>query len=263
MLESILNEMRAQPDVQPFMFPVNAKSVPDYYNIVARPMDLQTMRENLRQKKYHTREDFLCDVNQIVENSTLYNGEHNRSFRLPLVLMNEIVCFAAGAKSQLTVAAKNMLQVCVNRLAEKEEKLMKLEKMINPLLDDDDQVALSFILTNIVNKLKVMSESWPFMKPVNKKAVKDYYEVVKHPMDLETISNNVKGKTESRYHERLCVSKICTWRYKLKKIEGEMKFKLVCFIPSISPNSTSDIPLRLFSTNLERIRSWTYENSRN
>lgn len=73
-LESILNEMRVLPDVQPFLFPVSAKGVPDYYNIVTRPMDLQTMRENLRQKKYHTREDFLADVNQIVENSTLYNG---------------------------------------------------------------------------------------------------------------------------------------------------------------------------------------------
>lgn len=37
-------------------------------------MDLQTIRENLRQKKYQSREEFLADVNQIVENSTLYNG---------------------------------------------------------------------------------------------------------------------------------------------------------------------------------------------
>lgn len=46
----------------------------DYYRIVHRPMDLQTIRENLRQKKYQSREEFLADVNQIVENSTMYNG---------------------------------------------------------------------------------------------------------------------------------------------------------------------------------------------
>jgi len=40
-------------------------------------MDLQSIRENLRQKKYQSREDFLSDVNQIVENSTLYNGKTN------------------------------------------------------------------------------------------------------------------------------------------------------------------------------------------
>lgn len=46
----------------------------DYYRIVQRPMDLQTIRENLRQKKYQSREEFLADVNQIVENSNIYNG---------------------------------------------------------------------------------------------------------------------------------------------------------------------------------------------
>lgn len=30
---------------QPFLFPVNQKEVPDYYKIIKRPMDLQTMRE--------------------------------------------------------------------------------------------------------------------------------------------------------------------------------------------------------------------------
>lgn len=66
-----------------------------------------------------------------------------------------------------------MLSLCVDRLDEKEDKLMRLEKAINPLLDDNDQVALTFILDNVVNnKLKTMQESWPFLKPVNKKNVK-------------------------------------------------------------------------------------------
>lgn len=38
-------------------------------------MDLQTIRENLRQKKYQSREEFLADINQIVENSSVYNGK--------------------------------------------------------------------------------------------------------------------------------------------------------------------------------------------
>lgn len=38
-------------------------------------MDLQTIRDGLHLKKYQNREEFLSDVNQIVENSTLYNGK--------------------------------------------------------------------------------------------------------------------------------------------------------------------------------------------
>ena len=179
MLEEILNEMRELPDVQPFLFPVSSKTVPDYYRIILRPMDLQTIREALRQKRYQSREDFLSDVNLIVENSTLYNGE----------------------KSILTTAAKRMLDVCIERLGQKEERFMRLEKAINPLLDDDDQVAFSYVLDSVINgKLKPLPEAWPFLKPVNKKFVKDYYSIVKNPMDLETVAKKVKAH---KYHNRL------------------------------------------------------------
>ncbi|KAK7072813.1 Transcription initiation factor TFIID subunit 1 [Halocaridina rubra] len=176
--EEMLNEMREMTDAQPFLFPVNIKQVPDYYNIVNHPMDLSTIRDNLRQKKYQSREEFLSDISLIVENSKLYNG----------------------SKSTLTVTAQKMLELCIDRFAEKEEKLMRLEKAINPLLDDDDQVAFDYILDNIVNhKLFSMQESWPFMKPVNKKNVKDYYEVIQNPMDLSTIAKKVKNH---KYHSR-------------------------------------------------------------
>ncbi|XP_052869820.1 transcription initiation factor TFIID subunit 1 [Anopheles cruzii] len=177
-LEQILNELRDMPDVQPFMFPVNAKQVVDYHRIVQRPMDLQTIREHIRQKKYQTRDEFLADVNQIVENSALYNG----------------------AKSSLTVAAQRMVQKCKERLQEREERLTRLEKSINPLLDDDDQVALSYILSEYVNgPLKAMPESWPFLKPVNKRLVKDYYTIIRRPMDLEKVSKKVASH---KYHSR-------------------------------------------------------------
>ncbi|XP_059046992.1 transcription initiation factor TFIID subunit 1 isoform X1 [Achroia grisella] len=178
LLEDVLNHMRHLPDVQPFLFPVNSKMVADYYRIVSRPMDLQTIRDNLRQKHYQSREDFLADVNQIVENSTLYNG----------------------TTSSLTVAAQRMLQRCVEKLAEKEDQIIKLEKQINPLLDDNDQVALSFIFDNLLTtKLKIMPEAWPFLKPVNKKQVKDYYNVIKKPIDMETMGKRIQAH---KYHSR-------------------------------------------------------------
>ncbi|VVD00816.1 transcription initiation factor TFIID subunit 1 isoform X1 [Leptidea sinapis] len=178
LLEQVLNHMRHLPDVQPFLFPVNPKLVADYYRIVSRPMDLQTIRDNIRQKHYQSREEFLADVNQIVENSSLYNGQN----------------------SSLTVAAQRMMQRCFEKLAEKEQEFMKLEKQINPLLDDNDQVALSFIFENLLTtKLKVMSEAYPFLKPVNKKQVKDYYSVIKKPIDLDTMGKKIQAH---KYHSR-------------------------------------------------------------
>lgn len=95
--------------------------------------------------------------------------------------------FILGPKSNLSQTARKMLDHCLKRFSEKEDKLMKLEKAINPLLDDNDQVALSFILEKIVSdELKTIPESWPFHKPVNKK-FKEYYNVTKNPIDLDTI----------------------------------------------------------------------------
>ena len=61
-------------------------------------------------------------------------------------------------------------------------------------------MALTYILQSILNeKLKTMQESWPFMKPVNRKQLKVYYEMIKEPMDLETIEKKV---TKHAYHSR-------------------------------------------------------------
>ncbi|KAM9384962.1 LOW QUALITY PROTEIN: transcription initiation factor TFIID subunit 1 [Pholidichthys leucotaenia] len=177
-LESIINDMRDHPNTYPFHTPVNAKVVKDYYKIITRPMDLQTLRENVRKRMYPSREEFREAVELIVKNSATYNG----------------------AKHPITQVAQSMLDLCDAKLKEKEDRLVRLEKAINPLLDDDDQVAFSFILDNIVTqKMMVVPDSWPFHHPVNKKFVPDYYKVIVNPMDLETIRKNIsKHKYQNR-----------------------------------------------------------------
>ncbi|XP_032431864.1 transcription initiation factor TFIID subunit 1 isoform X4 [Xiphophorus hellerii] len=177
-LEGIINDMRDHPNTYPFHTPVNAKVVKDYYKIINRPMDLQTLRENVRKRMYPSREEFREAVELIVKNSATYNG----------------------AKHPITQVAQSMLDLCDAKLKEKEDRLVRLEKAINPLLDDDDQVAFSFILDNIVTqKMMVVPDSWPFHHPVNKKFVPDYYKVIVNPMDLETIRKNIsKHKYQNR-----------------------------------------------------------------
>merc|ERR1719367_1604266 len=177
-LESILNELRVMPEAEAFLFPVSIKAVTNYYDVIKRPMDLQSMRESVQNRKYHSREEFLGDMNQMVENSVTFNGE----------------------TSILTINCKTIMDRVVHRFTESEDRLMKLEKMINPLLDDNDQNALTYILSSILNdKIKTRKESGPFMKPVNKKQVKDYYDKIKQPMDLETMSKKI---VSHKYHSR-------------------------------------------------------------
>ncbi|XP_054852197.1 transcription initiation factor TFIID subunit 1 isoform X6 [Eublepharis macularius] len=177
-LEGIINEMRDLPNTYPFHQPVNGKVVKDYYKIITKPMDLQTLRENVRKRLYPSREEFREHLELIVKNSATYNGP----------------------KHSLTQISQSMLDLCDQKLKEKEDKLARLEKAINPLLDDDDQVAFSFILDNIVTqKMMAVPDSWPFHHPVNKKFVPDYHKVIVSPMDLETIRKNIsKHKYQNR-----------------------------------------------------------------
>ncbi|XP_048515555.1 uncharacterized protein LOC105686124 [Athalia rosae] len=62
-----------------------------------------------------------------------------------------------NVRSLLTVAVKRMLDTFVDRLDEKEDCLMRLEKAINPLLDGNDQVAL--ILDNFLRDIKQILEN--------------------------------------------------------------------------------------------------------
>ncbi|KAG4305521.1 hypothetical protein PORY_001077 [Pneumocystis oryctolagi] len=49
------------------------KEVPDYYEIIKRPMALNVIRENLNKNLYNTFHDFIVDVAQIYYNAKLYN----------------------------------------------------------------------------------------------------------------------------------------------------------------------------------------------
>lgn len=90
------------------MKPVNKKLIKDYYNIVKRPMDLETISKKVSAHKYHSRHDFLRDIEQILENCVLYNGKD----------------------SHLTNKAELLVKVCKETLDEYDEHLTQLENNI-------------------------------------------------------------------------------------------------------------------------------------
>jgi histone acetyltransferase len=53
----------------------------------------------------------------------------------------------------------------------------------------------------ILNKLKQHQSAWPFKEPVNREEVKDYYDVIKEPMDLSTIESKINGKKYKSFDE--------------------------------------------------------------
>lgn len=77
-LRMIQNIKRTQNAVH-FNQPVDfmALKIPNYPDIIKKPMDLRTIEEKLKAYDYSSVDDFVADFNQIVENTQTFNGpEH-------------------------------------------------------------------------------------------------------------------------------------------------------------------------------------------
>ena len=62
-----------------FMFtrPVDTQEVPDYLEIIHKPMDLETMMTKIDQHCYESAKDFLADIDQICANALEYNPDRD------------------------------------------------------------------------------------------------------------------------------------------------------------------------------------------
>ncbi|GMR42308.1 hypothetical protein PMAYCL1PPCAC_12503, partial [Pristionchus mayeri] len=169
-LTDIVNELKMVEGSDYLMSAVNGRKIKDYYDIIKNPMDLQKIKMKISKNEYELRKDFLADVKQMLDNSLLYNGPTH----------------------MITETAKRMFDITYKKIMEKEQQLIKLEKAINPLLDENDKVGFAFILDEVIQKCKNIPKSVPFHTKVEPKKAAGYYERITRPMDLGTMERLVK-----------------------------------------------------------------------
>ncbi|KAJ8924783.1 hypothetical protein NQ315_000936 [Exocentrus adspersus] len=76
-MHKILDYVKNHEDAWPFADPVEEEYAPNYYSIVKKPMDLETMEERLESGYYKNFSKFRADFQLIVDNCRLYNGAEN------------------------------------------------------------------------------------------------------------------------------------------------------------------------------------------
>ncbi|TPP67234.1 Transcription initiation factor TFIID subunit 1 [Fasciola gigantica] len=175
--EGIYKDLTQIPGYKIFMHPVKEKEWPNYYSQITEPMDLSQIRMKINENAYATREEFLGDIRLIYNNSLQFNGRY----------------------SSYTETAMKMCSHVMEEFCHKELKLMRLESLVNPLLDEDDLVGLSFLLQQAIEAMRAVEHSRPFHTPVDKRRYPDYYKQISSPMDLSTLEKLVK---ENRFRSR-------------------------------------------------------------
>ncbi|KAF5355103.1 hypothetical protein D9756_005773 [Leucocoprinus leucothites] len=84
-LEGLLIDLKSitldNRDAEAFLKPVSKAEVPDYYEVIANPMDFQTMLKKVKQKQYKSKREFKDDLDLIWSNCYTYNASENHPLR--------------------------------------------------------------------------------------------------------------------------------------------------------------------------------------
>ncbi|KAJ6499450.1 hypothetical protein C8R45DRAFT_1211212 [Mycena sanguinolenta] len=84
-LEGLLLDLRTTSidnhDAEAFLKPVSKAEVPDYYDVITNPMDLQTMLKKVKQKQYKSKREFKDDLDLIWSNCFTYNATETHPLR--------------------------------------------------------------------------------------------------------------------------------------------------------------------------------------
>jgi hypothetical protein len=76
-IEDIVDSCIKFDTTKTFHLPVKKKDYQDYYVIVKNPIDLSSMKNKTKRTEYTKVQQLIDDMNLMVNNSTLYNGEHH------------------------------------------------------------------------------------------------------------------------------------------------------------------------------------------
>jgi hypothetical protein len=74
----IMAELESHRGSWPFLEPVDRREFPEYFKVVKKPMDFQTMRDRLTEGKYPNKEAFAADSRLVFSNCLFYNEDQSK-----------------------------------------------------------------------------------------------------------------------------------------------------------------------------------------
>lgn len=94
-MRSLLKVVAEHADAWPFKEPVDAREVPDYYDIIKDPIDLRTISRRLDSEQYFiTLDMFVADMKRMFSNARTYNSPDTIYYkctnRLDAFFMNKL-----------------------------------------------------------------------------------------------------------------------------------------------------------------------------
>ncbi|XP_076249117.1 protein polybromo isoform X1 [Calliopsis andreniformis] len=168
-----------------FMEKPSKKLYPDYYQVIAEPIDMLAIEANIKAEKYQSENELIQDFKLMFNNCRQYNEEGSLIYEdantLEKVLMDKVK--ELGPLPETPKPTKSSASTPTRNVGRPKKvvplHLQKLKTMYDTIKDYHDAKGRQLSLI--------------FMKLPNKNEYPDYYEVIKQPMNMEKIASTLKN----------------------------------------------------------------------
>ena len=106
----VLQNLKKHASALPFLDPVDVRQVPDYFEVVKRPMDLSTVENKLKRGEYTSAYQFALDVRTIWDNSFCYNPRSTDLFAMTCEMSAMFEKLMKGNENLSLVEGKDEVQ---------------------------------------------------------------------------------------------------------------------------------------------------------
>ena len=164
-----------------FMEKPSRREYPDYYEVIANPIDMTMIDERIRSAVYKSEDEFMSDMKLMFSNCRKYNEEGSDIYEDANVL--ERVLMTKAREMGLTRGPGRRKKVSSIKVSE------KVRSLVDQLRDHKDSKGRQLSLI--------------FLRLPNPKEFPDYFEVIKNPIDFEKVNAKVKQNVYTTIDECL------------------------------------------------------------
>ncbi|CAG8434704.1 7790_t:CDS:2 [Diversispora eburnea] len=189
----IIKTLKRHSHTAPFLEPVDPVKygIPDYFDIIKKPMDLGTVHAKLNKIEYSFVNEFINDVKLTFSNCTLYNGVAHQYSIYAKQLNDEFDAFI----SKFFETKNENLKAPAEPSTKVSNPVVIASPSSRPKNGRKKNNELNFC-RKVLQELRKRTHwhyAYPFYEPVDAEALRvpDYYKIITNPMDLSTIGSKL------------------------------------------------------------------------
>ncbi|XP_062616162.1 protein polybromo-1-like [Saccostrea cucullata] len=184
------------------------RAVPDYYEVVATPIDLRKIQQKLKMEEYEDIDQLTTDVELMVNNAKLYYKKSSQEFKDAAELLevyndtkNDLLNDAFGETEQPRVERRRSARQALQEVEDDdEEDDSPSEKLTEDVKDDPQEIEELFAAAmnardgdrdiSLVFQLLPQRSKYP-----------EYYQIIKNPIDMKMIAQKIQGSMYNTLEE--------------------------------------------------------------